>query len=180
MKSYTVVVIIPLAILLSLLLFSSQQQDYLSLGQSELSKAPNTIGINTNISGITCDETEHLVYHNHTKLAINYENGSLSVPAGIGIIPNECIFWLHTHDDSGIVHVESPYETTFSLGQFLQVWNLFDNSSIADYILQNNLQTKASILLENQSVVLPSTDVIDIPLENNAIITLEIENMTNK
>ena len=179
MRSYPVMVIVPLAITLSLLLFVSQQQDYLSFGQSDLSTDPNTIGIHTNISGITCDETEHLVYHNHTKLVINDQNGSLIVPAGIGIIPNECIFWLHTHDDSGIIHVEAPYEKSFSLGQFLQVWNSFDNASIVNNILHNSIQANASILLENQSVILPSTDLIDIPLENNAIITLEMQNATN-
>ncbi|HKR74492.1 MAG TPA: hypothetical protein VJR94_10330, partial [Candidatus Nitrosocosmicus sp.] len=101
------------------------------------------------------------------------------VPAGIGIIPNECIFWLHTHDDSGIIHVEAPYETSFSLGQFLQVWNSYDNASIVNNILHNNIQANASILLENQSVILPSTNLLDIPLENNAIITLEMQNATN-
>jgi hypothetical protein len=179
-KNHHIVVIVPLAISLSLLLFASHLQDYMSIGQDALFNDSSSIEISTNISGITCDKTEHLVYHNHTKLVINNQNQSITVPAGIGIVPDDCIFWLHTHDDSGIIHVESPYETSFSLGQFLQVWNSFDNASVVNDILQDNLQADASILLENKSVVVPSSEIIEIPLQNNAIITLDIENVTDK
>lgn len=164
---------------LSIMLFISQIPIYDTFSQINNFSNIDTTATPKNISGITCDKTEHLIYHNHTKLVINNENASLIVPEGIGILPNECIFWLHTHDDSGIIHVESPFETSFSLGQFLQVWNTFDNSSIVNDILNQNIQVNASILLENQSVVLPSADILTIPLENNAIVTLHIENETN-
>lgn len=180
MRTYHKVGIVPLVISLSLLLLASQMQIYKSFSQNSFVIDPNDIGTSTNISGITCDETEHLVFHNHTKLVIQSQNGSIPVPAYVGIVPNECIFWLHTHDDSGIIHVESPYKTSFSLGQFLQVWNTFDNSSIVNEILENSNGADASILLENQSVILPSTQINDIPLENNAIITLNIRNSTNE
>jgi len=129
-----------------------------------------------NISGITCDKTEHLVYHNHTKLVIQNQNQTVTIPPSIGIMPNECIFWLHTHDDSGIIHVESPSETSFSLGQFLQVWKSFDNASIIEGLLQNDSQVDVSILLENTSLVKPVIDIRNISLENNAIITLDLQN----
>jgi hypothetical protein len=161
------------------MLFISQIPIYDTFSQINNLSNIDTTATPKNISGITCDKTEHLIYHNHTKLVINNENASLIVPEGIGILPNECIFWLHTHDDTGIIHVESPFETSFSLGQFLQVWNTFDNSSIVNDILKQNIQVNASILLENQSVVLPSADILTIPLENNAIVTLHIENETN-
>lgn len=163
------------------MLFVTQGQELRSFGQDGFLDDSNEIGISSNISGITCDQTEHLVYHNHTKLVVNNQNQSLTIPAGIGIVPNECIFWLHTHDDSGIIHVESPTKVSFSLGQFLRVWNSFGNSSFISDILQNNVQFDASILLENATVVRDSTtNISNILLKDMAIITLEIKNLTDK
>jgi hypothetical protein len=180
MRIHSGIVSASLSTLLLLMVFFGQVENYRSLGQDGFLDDSNEIGFSSNISGITCDQTEHLVYHNHTKLVINNQNHSLTIPAGIGIVPNECIFWLHTHDDSGIIHVESPTKLSFSLGQFLQVWGSFDNSSFINDILQNNLQVNASILLENSTVVeeLPST-ISNIPLEDLAIITLDLKNVTD-
>jgi hypothetical protein len=33
-----------------------------------------------------------------------------------------CYYWLHTHDASGIIHVESPAQRVFTLGQLFDVW----------------------------------------------------------
>ena len=52
------------------------------------------------------------------------------ISANIGIIPEKCIYWLHTHDNSGLIHIESPIKENFTLGQFLHIWKLFDNSDI--------------------------------------------------
>lgn len=179
MRIQSTIAIVSLTISLSLMLFAGQVQNYKSFGQSSFFNDSNEIGISSNISGITCDQTEHLVYHNHTKLLINDQNNqSLTIPAGIGIVPNECIFWLHTHDDSGIIHVESPDKISFTLGQFLQVWNTFDNSSFINDILRNDTLVKATILLENSTIAEPSRDIINIPLEDLAIITLDLKNVT--
>jgi hypothetical protein len=147
-------------------------------GQDNQSNNNNNNNLNTiptNISGITCDKVEHLVYHNHTKLIINIQNGTQNIPAGIGIIPNDCIFWLHTHDDSGIIHVESPIKTEFSLDQFLKVWNLFDNSSFIKNISNNDIVANVSMISENGSKI-KSDNYKNIILENNAIITVDFAN----
>ena len=131
--------------------------------------------IPTNISGITCDKVEHLVYHNHTKLVIKIQNETQNIPAGIGIIPNDCIFWLHTHDDSGIIHVESPIKTAFSLDQFLKVWDIFDNSSFIENFSKNNMTANVSMITENGSQS-KLDNYKNIILENNAIITVDLVN----
>jgi hypothetical protein len=61
--------------------------------------------------------------HEHLDVVVN---GKLyPVPALIGInVPQRFITELHTHDQSGIVHVESPTVRTFTLGQFFDVWGL--------------------------------------------------------
>ncbi|WP_134483076.1 hypothetical protein [Candidatus Nitrosocosmicus franklandus] len=172
------IVVIFFTFSLALIFNSDKTLNYEIFGQNSSPNPVDEIGLSSKISGITCDAVEHLTFHNHTKLIIKDQNHSLTIPAGIGIVPNECIFWLHTHDDSGIIHIESPSEISFSLGQFLQVWNSFNQSSIIEEILQDKVQVDASILLENSSFVEPTTPVPDIPLQNNAIITLDLKNLT--
>jgi hypothetical protein len=33
-----------------------------------------------------------------------------------------CFYWLHTHAADGIVHIESPVQRTYTLGNFFDVW----------------------------------------------------------
>jgi hypothetical protein len=45
------------------------------------------------------------------------------VPADIGIDETRrCLYWLHTHADRGVMHVEAPVEKTFTLADFFAVW----------------------------------------------------------
>jgi hypothetical protein len=90
--------IIPLNLLFFLVILMSTNQNSAVFGQDDQSNINNNIftTVPNNISGITCDKVEHLVYHNHTKLIINVQNETHNIPAGVGIIPNNCIFWLHT------------------------------------------------------------------------------------
>ena len=82
----------------------------------------NTAPVGT-IQGVECDPTEGTVFHVHAHLDLIVDSKSATIPAGIGIKPNECLYWLHTHNTSGVIHIESPQQTTFTLGQFIQVWD---------------------------------------------------------
>ena len=62
------------------------------------------------------------VVHIHQHLDIYVNGRHVTVPALIGIDPGHFFSPLHTHDTSGILHVESPTESAFSLGQFFAVW----------------------------------------------------------
>ncbi len=63
--------------------------------------------------------------HIHVHLDI-YVNGKVvTIPANIGIPPSGGITPIHTHDDTGIIHVESPNAyATYTLGQFLDIWGV--------------------------------------------------------
>jgi hypothetical protein len=74
------------------------------------------------IQGVRCDPTESIDFHIHAHLDVIVDGKSVTVPAGIGIKPNECLYWLHTHNTSGVIHIEAPQEMTFTLGQFIQIW----------------------------------------------------------
>jgi hypothetical protein len=55
------------------------------------------------------------------------------VPANIGI-ENGTFAEIHTHDTSGIIHVESNSNTVLTLGQFFDVWGVkFTTDCIGGY-----------------------------------------------
>ena len=77
------------------------------------------------IDGIHCDVQEGAVEHIHAHLQLFDRGRALVVPEDIGI-PNggACLYWLHTHAEDGIIHIESPVRRTFTLGEFFDVWGV--------------------------------------------------------
>jgi hypothetical protein len=85
------------------------------------------------VDGITCDTSEQLLFHIHAHLAIYVNGAEKLVPRGVGIGPplvieddfvtgGSCFSWLHTHDETGVIHIESPVQRTFTLGDFFDIW----------------------------------------------------------
>jgi hypothetical protein len=95
---------------------------------------PNPIKVNPHdgvpVDGITCTATEQVTMHIHSHLALFYHGKQLQIPAYIGMAPvppQGCIYWLHTHDATGIIHIEAPqFEAPgggpFTLGMFFDIW----------------------------------------------------------
>jgi hypothetical protein len=81
------------------------------------------------IDGIPCNTTEFLNFHYHSHLDLLVDTASVPVPALIGIPNNQCFYWLHTHTTDGIIHEESPSNMTFTLGQFLDIWDQTQHDS---------------------------------------------------
>lgn len=77
---------------------------------------------------------EGSVLHIHQHLD-PYVNGKhATVPAGIGIDDNSFITEMHTHDGSGVLHVESPTNQPFTLGQIFGEWSvLLDANCLGRY-----------------------------------------------
>ena len=88
------------------------------------------------IDGIGCQTSEQTVFHIHTHLTIFVNGKQRQVPAAIGIPgavaeqtsagpfvdSGTCFYWLHTHAADGIIHIESPVERTYTLGEFFDEW----------------------------------------------------------
>ena len=85
------------------------------------------------VDGISCETLEQLAFHLHAYLAIYVGDDQKLLPAGIGIGPpldvednfvvgGSCFSWLHTHDQTGLIHIESPAPRTFTLGNFFDIW----------------------------------------------------------
>ena len=74
--------------------------------------------------GVHALTTEGQVLHIHQHLDIFVNGKHEPVPQGIGIYDGQFLTELHTHDATGIMHVESPTATHFDLGQFFGVWGV--------------------------------------------------------
>ena len=75
--------------------------------------------------GLPALGAEGTALHSHQHLDVYVNGRRVTVPAGIGIDQFDgFISPLHTHDTSGVMHVESPKVETFTLGQFFAVWGV--------------------------------------------------------
>ena len=61
--------------------------------------------------------------HIHPHLEILIDGIPQKIPADIGVISISCMRPIHTHDDSGILHIESKMIQDFTLGDFFAIWN---------------------------------------------------------
>lgn len=151
------------------------------------------------IDGISC-QAEMLNYHIHAHLTL-YRNGKKAVlPQDVGIpfsaiiasnaaiSPNGqpyCLYWLHTHDTRGVVHIESPTQQTYTLGQFFDIWR-----KTALWDAQGTLAASAGLHMDASFVDAinsakasdihafvggkPVSDYHNIPLTAHALITIEL------
>jgi hypothetical protein len=91
----------------------------------------------TTVDGIRCAPVEQLAYHIHAHLAVFVNGRIYQLPAGIGIpgsvaestqygpvaAGGKCFYWLHTHTADGVIHIESPTDRVYTLGDFFDEWN---------------------------------------------------------
>ena len=118
------------------------------------------------IDGIKCDKTEHFNFHYHAHLSIFVNGSSYLVPGGIGIKPPDCIYWLHTHDNSGIIHVESPQNNTFNLGQFFDIWGQkFNNTQLFGFNVENSTNGTLTVYLNGTAI--NQSSLREIPIFNH-------------
>lgn len=71
-------------------------------------------------------DAEGAATHTHTQLEVRVNGRRMEVPPGIGIDEaSRRIAALHSHDTTGLMHVESPTENdSYTLEQFVTVWGL--------------------------------------------------------
>ncbi len=63
------------------------------------------------------------VLHIHAHLDLYVNGTAVQVPADIGIGDN-AESSVHTHDVSGVIHMEAASQATFTLGEFFDVWGV--------------------------------------------------------
>jgi hypothetical protein len=88
--------------------------------------------------------TETLDVHYHAHLDVVIDGTRVEVPAGLGINagPNgelpehgeKGIAPLHTHDTSGVIHIEAPRPMAFTLAQVFTLWGVpLQEGQVGDY-----------------------------------------------
>src|SRR2546428_10850384 len=75
------------------------------------------------VDKIACDQLEQTAFHIHAHMSIYIDGKPMPAPANTGIAPDRsCFYWLHTHADDGIIHIEAPSGRSFILGNYLDIW----------------------------------------------------------
>lgn len=111
-----------------------------NVGTNTLAQAEQIVDPNYQpVDGVYCDSLEQLSYHIHAHLSIYINGANVPLVANTGIAPIgvtsassvTCYYWLHTHDATGVIHIESPTTRLYTLNQFLDIWEKFSSSSSA-------------------------------------------------
>lgn len=87
---------------------------------------------------VESNSMEKTQYHIHSHLTIYVNGVQKTIPYGVGIVAplsltqdgdgnpfvegGSAFYYLHTHDETGIIHVESPNSHVYTLGNFFDVW----------------------------------------------------------
>jgi hypothetical protein len=109
--------------------------------------------------------------HIHSLLDIYVHGQKTPVPANIGIERGglgQVLSPLHTHDATGIVHIESARPQKFDLGQFFDVWGVrLSSSCLGGYCAGG--QDRLQAFVDGKPWTQP---IKDIPLEDHEVIVV--------
>lgn len=133
------------------------------------------------VDDIQCQGAEQVLFHIHAHVAIYVNGAARTVPEGIGIMPprqesqsggqpfvtgGSCYYWLHAHTPDGIIHIESPVQRTYTLGNYFDIWGIpLDSTHVGP-------ATGTLIAYLNGQVF--SGDVRSIPLGVHSLIQLDV------
>jgi hypothetical protein len=179
---------------LLLVSFASQSRSQPAAASGATARATNTLvpvaGVRgtsasaaalPDVNGISCDALESTVVHNHVHLAIFVNGQEEQIPLGIGIgqpwqvsdsdegpfvEDGSCFYWIHTHTEDGIVHIESPVRRRFTLADFFAIWQMPLN--------ENQVGPAQGPVITYVNGQRSSTPPQDIPLLPHARIQLDI------
>lgn len=147
-------------------------------GTGTLAQAQQIVDANYGpVDGVYCSSNEQSVYHIHAyvKIYINGVNVPLVANTGIapvGVTSNSnvtCLYWLHTHDATGVIHIESPTTKIYTLSQFFDIWQQKFSSTSSTFPTELSSSTGWTIYVNGKQV---NTDFSHLQLNAHDIITL--------
>jgi hypothetical protein len=141
---------------------------------------PATAATGQTVNGIECQQSEQVLFHIHAHLAIFANGDPRTVPMGIGIpnpqventtdgqfvVGGSCFYWLHSHATDGIIHVESPIQRTYTLGDWFDIWG----AQLSPTQVGDDRGTVTAFVNGQQFTGNPR----DIPLTAHAVIQLNV------
>lgn len=127
------------------------------------------------INGITCDASTQTAYHIHIHLTIYVNGRRVTIPKNVGInLTVGCFYWMHTHTDDGIIHIEAPQKLrNLALDDFLTIWH--DGFATLNFPPELNQDTGWRIYVNGQPFVgdVGSPLSTEVPLNSHDIVTME-------
>ena len=90
-----------------------------------------TGGQGQQVDGINCRQSLLNQFHHHVHLSLFVNGVQYAIPRGTGIknpgknnfiYHGDCFYFTHTHDATGIIHMEPPRSMTFTLHQWFDIW----------------------------------------------------------
>jgi len=103
-----------------------------SSNKAKQGKVTAEVALSSRDAALLCTSDAQTIYHIHPALHIVINGVNEPIPAGIGLTPT-CMRSIHTHEADNVLHVESPVEKQFTLGDFFAVWGKdFSKDKIMD------------------------------------------------
>lgn len=65
------------------------------------------------------------ISHIHATISVTISGNNVAIPTDVGIQDSDCpngMRGVHTHDDSGVIHIETPGAMDAPVGAFFHVW----------------------------------------------------------
>ena len=112
---------------------------------------------------------EGTTMHEHANVQIFVHGRNERIPTDIGIDPAAgTIQSIHTHDDTGLVHLESSESREFTLGQFFGVWGVrFTPSCLGAYC--NDGDNRLQVFVDGEEV---TGSLQDVQLDDQTVIVV--------
>jgi hypothetical protein len=108
------------------------------------------------------------IFHIHALLHVYVNGKPVTVPANIGLKePTGPFSPIHTHDTSGIVHMEADQEYPFTIGEFFAVWGVkFSNDQLGPY--KSKGDEKLSVYVNGKKV----SDPVNYVMKDHDVISV--------
>jgi hypothetical protein len=116
---------------------ASSPQPSSSLGVPPLLAGTGAEATGQPVDGIECEVRERLLFHIHAHLAVFVNGERRTIPRGIGIpaprrvtssdqgpfaVAGPCYYRMHSHTADGTIHIESPVQRTYTVGDYFDIW----------------------------------------------------------
>lgn len=121
------------------------------LMMSSFSAGPTVTPSDGNILERSLTSHDSLRQHFHSEIMISVDGKLIKVPANVGV-SRSSFRYIHTHDDTGKIHIESPSEHIFTLSDFFTIWG----KEFSDDCVDTNC---------GKIVISANGDVIDSPVD---------------
>lgn len=112
-----------------------------------------------------------VVMHEHSNLQLFVHGEAQPTPTDIGIDLSDdpaYVASLHTHDDTGTMHMESSVSRTFTLGEFFDIWGVrLSPSCMGAYC--NDAENRLQVFVDGEEV---TGNIRDVALEDQRVIAV--------